>query len=106
MPVVGEGQGSVSQEDSISARNTVALPGSQSHSVGGHRRGPEQTLAWGTAALLWEEPSLGKQESRSLSSSFVIFQLCDLEDVAQPLRVMFLHLLNDGNMSSYIRWRS
>lgn len=84
MPVVGESLGShdgISQEDDTNARNTVALLGSESHSVGGRRSGPEAP-AWGAALLAaWEQPTPGKQESRLPSYRSVTRQLCDLANV-------------------------
>ena len=84
MPAVGEGLGShdgISQEDDINARNTVAMPGSESHSVGGRRSGPEAS-AWGAVVLAaWEQPTPVKQESRFPSYHSVTCQLCDLANV-------------------------
>ena len=84
MPAVGEvlsSHAGISQEDDTNARNTVALPGSKSHSVGGRRSGPEAP-AWGASVLAaWEQPTPGKQESRFPSYHSVTWQLCDLADV-------------------------
>lgn len=63
------------QQHSGFARNLIPQ-------CGWAQAGPAHTPARGAAARLWDGPRLGKQESGSLSSSFVIFQLCELENVA------------------------
>lgn len=96
MLVVGEDGGShsgISQEGNTSTRNLVALPGSSCYSAGECRSGPEHVPVQGAAVLPWEEMSVGKQESGFPGSSSATFQLCDLWNITEPLRVTFLHLL-------------